>query len=308
MAVKIGLHAGPQDISMADLQKLWRRADSAGFHWISVWDHFYANPIRERTDPCFEGVAAMTALAASTSKARVACLVFCTLFRNPGLLAKSMVTVDHLSGGRAEVGLGAGWFEEEFHEFGYDFGTPKERMDRMEESVRIIKALLHEGQAELKGQFHQISGAVCAPRPVQKRLRVWIGGRGAKRTPRMAAQYADGFNMAYPSPEEFQERNAAVDQHCERFQRDPKAIERSVNLHFLMHVNAAGEARAKAQRERMKSTHQSGMLLGGPQQVLDQIGAFQRAGAQGVNIAIRPPVDWDALEGFIQDVLPHAQR
>ena len=98
MALKIGIHTGPQDMGMAEFQKLWRRADGAGFHWISVWDHFYSNPMTgQQRNPCFEAVAAMAALAATTTRVRVGCLMFCVLFRNPGLLAKSAATIDHLS-------------------------------------------------------------------------------------------------------------------------------------------------------------------------------------------------------------------
>jgi len=304
MAIKIGVHCGPQDISMADLQRLWRRADEAGFHWISVWDHFYANPIRQRTDSCFEGVAAMTALAATTQRARVGCLMFCLLFRNPALLAKAAVTVDHLSGGRAELGVGAGWLEEEFREFGYGFPPIGARMDQLEEGLHVLRALLHTGRADFRGQHYQIEGAVCAPRPVQEKLRIWIGGRGEKRTPRIAATFGDGFNQPYVSAKMFADHNREVDRNCAQLKRDPKEIERSVNLHFCMWADAKGEARAKQQIARMPPAHQDGVLQGTAQQVSDQIGAYERQGAQGLNIALRPPVDWDALEAFIQNVLP----
>ena len=115
------MHAGPQDLNIEELKRLWKTGDDNGFHWISVWDHFYANPLQDRNNPCFEGVAAMAGLATATTNVRVGCLVFCALFRSPGMLAKSAVTIDHLSGGRAEIGIGAGWFEEEFREFGYGF-------------------------------------------------------------------------------------------------------------------------------------------------------------------------------------------
>src|ERR1700745_4308076 len=92
MPIKLGIHTGPQNLSMAELHRLWKRADEAGFHWISVWDHFYANPLEQRTDACSDAVATTSSLASLTSRVRVACLVFCTLFRHPGLLAKPAVT------------------------------------------------------------------------------------------------------------------------------------------------------------------------------------------------------------------------
>jgi alkanesulfonate monooxygenase SsuD/methylene tetrahydromethanopterin reductase-like flavin-dependent oxidoreductase (luciferase family) len=304
MALKLGIHCGPQDISMADLRKLWSMGDRAGFHWISVWDHFYANPLAERTNSCFEGVAAMTALAATTQKVRVGCLMFCILFRNPGLLAKSAITIDHLSNGRVELGVGGGWFEEEFKEFGYGWPPIKERLDALEEGLQVLQLLLHEGQATFRGKHFQLEGAVSGPRPVQPHLRLWVGGRGEKRTPRIAAQYADGFNLPYVSPEAFREQNRKVDDYCAGFNRDPKSIERTVNLHFYMGSTPAGEQKAQAQIARLNPATHGGVLQGTAQQVIDRIGEYDKVGAQGVNIAFRPPVDWDAFETFIAKVLP----
>jgi F420-dependent oxidoreductase-like protein len=304
MAIKLGIHAGPQDLSMDELHRLWKRADAAGFYWISVWDHFYANPIRERTDPCFEAVAAMASLASLTSRVRVGCLVFCTLFRNPGLLAKAAVTIDHISGGRCELGLGAGWFEEEFREFGYGFPPLKTRMDQMEEAVQIIKSLFDEPVTHFKGQYYDIQGAVCAPKPYTGKLPIWIGGRGLKRTPRMAAQYADGFNVAYVSPEDLKQRTDQLDAACERFGRDPASITRSVNLHFHM---GADEAAAKAAREKLQkfdASRRLGAITGTAQEAIDRIGEYVKVGANGLNIAFRPPIDWEAFEAYIEQVLP----
>ena len=133
--IKLGVHTGPQNLSMTDLHRIWKRADEAGFHWISVWDHFYANPLAERSAPCFEAVADGVSGLADLAGTRGRYDVF-WLFRNPGLLAKSAVTIDHISGGRCELGLGGGWFEEEFREFGYGFPPIKERLDQMEEGCR----------------------------------------------------------------------------------------------------------------------------------------------------------------------------
>lgn len=309
MALKIGLHTGPQDLSMADLMKLWRRADQAGFHWVSVWDHFYANPlVNNQRNSCFEGVAAMSALAAATTRVRVGCLMFCVLFRNPGLLAKSAVTIDHISAGRAELGLGGGWFEEEFREFGYAYPPIKERLDQLEEGIEIIRSLLHTGKANFKGKYYAVPGAECAPMPVQKKLRIWVGGRGEKRTPRIAAQYADGFNIPYISPAGFAQRNQELDRHLGKFKRSAKDIERTVNLHFMMASTAAGETLMKQRLERMAEGQRGGALVGSAQQVTDRIMEYDKAGAQGLNVAIRPPVDWDAFETFIEKVFPAVHK
>jgi F420-dependent oxidoreductase-like protein len=304
MAIKLGVHTGPQDLSMADLHRLWKRADAAGFHWISVWDHFYANPLRERTDSCFEAVASMASLASLTSRVRVGCLMFCTLFRNPGLLAKAAVTIDHISNGRCEIGLGGGWFEQEFREFGYGFPAPKDRLDQMEEAVQIIKSLFEEPVTHFKGKYFDIQGAVCAPKPIKGKLPIWIGGRGPKRTPRMAAQYADGYNLAYVSPEEFKQRMEVADRTCDRLKRDPASLTRSVNLHFHMGADEAGAKAAAEKLSKFPPDRRLGAITGTPQEAIDRVSMYMEAGADGLNIAFRPPVDWDAFEAYIERVLP----
>ena len=306
MAIKLGIHTGPQDLTMEELLRLWKRADSGGFHWISVWDHFYANPLRDRGNPCFEGVAAMAALAAVTSNVRVGCLVFCALFRNPGLLAKAAVTIDHVSNGRAEIGIGAGWFKEEFEEFGYPFPPIGERLDQLEEALQVTRSLLHDPVTNYKGKYYDIQGAVCAPKPKNPKMRLWVGGRGEKRTPRIAARYGDGFNMPYLPPAAVKERLASLTESCARIGRDSSELETSVNVHFQM--RASNAAANVAQHEPVPSHLAAGALLGSPQQAIDRIGEYLDAGVQGLNIAFRPPIDWDALEAYIEEVIPVFHR
>lgn len=291
MSFKIGMHAGPQDLSIDELKRLWRIGDERGFHWISVWDHFYANPLADRNNPCFEGVAAMAALASLTSNVRVGCLVFCALFRTPGMLAKAAVTVDHLSGGRAEIGIGAGWFEEEFREFGYGFPPLGKRLDQLEEALTIIRSLWHEEETTFQGEYYDIKGAVCAPKPLNRDMRLWVGGRGKARTPKIAARYADGFNMPYLPPEGVADRLVRLKAACEGLGRDPAEFETSVNVGFYL-------------GDRAPDVNPAGSLTGGAQQAVDRIGEYVETGVGGLNIAFRPPVDWDALDLFIEDVMP----
>jgi len=289
--MKLGIHAGPQDLPMEELKRLWKTGDDNGFHWISVWDHFYANPMNTRENPCFEGVAAMAGLATYTQNVRVGCLVFCALFRNPGVLAKAGVTIDHLSNGRADVGIGAGWFEEEFREFGYGFPPLGKRLDQLEEALTIIKTLWAGETIDFKGEYYDMHGAVCSPKPLG--LRLWIGGRGKLRTPRIAAKFADGFNMPYVSAELAADRLGRLVQACDRLGRDPGEIDTSVNLGFYMNS------------ERQPDIAPEGSLTGSVQETVDSIGEYADAGIQGINIAFRPPVDWDALQQYIEEVMPH---
>ena len=289
--MKLGIHAGPQDLSMEELKRLWRTGDENGFHWVSVWDHFYANPLSDRNNPCFEGVAAMSGLATYTRNVRVGCLVFCALFRNPGVLAKAGVTIDHLSGGRADVGIGAGWFEEEFREFGYGFPPLGERFDQLEEALAIIKTLWRGETVDFSGKYYDMQGAVCSPAPLG--LRLWIGGRGKARTIRLAAEYADGFNMPYVSVATAADRVERLRQACEKINRDPAELDTSVNLGFYMNS------------DRQPDIAAGGSLTGSVQEAVDMIGGFRDVGIQGVNIAFRPPIEWDNLQLYIEEVMPH---
>ena len=279
-------------MTVDDMKRLWRIGDDSGFHWISVWDHFYANPLEDRNNPCFEGVAAMSALAALTTNVRVGCLVFCALFRSPGLLAKAATTIDHLSGGRADIGVGAGWFEEEFREFGYGFPPLGKRLDQLEEALAIIRSLWREESTTFKGEYYDVEGAVCSPKPLNPGMRLWVGGRGKQRTPRLAAKYADGFNMPYLPPEGVADRLARVRGACELIGRDPAEIESSVNVGFYL-------------GDRTPDVNPQGSLTGSAGEAVDRIGAYVDSGVQGLNIAIRPPVDWEALQLFIEEVMPH---
>ena len=305
MVLNFGLNTGPQETSLAELQALWRRAEAAGFWWVSVWDHFYAYPFRDRTAPCFEGTAMLAALAAATRRVRVGCLVFAMPFRHPAQLAKAVATIDHISGGRVEMGLGAGWLKQEFDDFGLPFGSLRERMDRLEEGLQIVRSLFRDERTTFEGRYYCLREAVCAPRPVQRRLRLWVGGSGPARTPQLAARYADGFNTPFLSPTLCRERNAAVDAECERIGRDPAGILRSANVRFYLTADAAQENRARAALARLSDVHREGAVVGDVQQVVDRVGEYAQAGLSGLNISVQPPVDREALEAFIAEVMPH---
>ena len=309
MALKLGLHTGPQNCTYEDLSRVWRWADTSGFYWISIWDHFYDNPSPDGSGPCFEGIAAMTALAAETKNVRVASLVFCAAFRNPALLAKAAVTVDHVSNGRLELGMGAGWYEREFQAFGVPFPPVKTRMDMLEEGVQVVKAMLTQERTTFEGEHFQVRDAFCSPRPVQSKPRVWIGGSGERRTLRIAARHADGWNAAYVSAEDYPQKRAALEGWCEVEDRDPAEITRSVNLGFYMGVT---EADAKRKREEFQQAfgeeraarQRGGMLFGTTAEVVERIGQYDDLGVEGVNIALRAPFDWDALQAFLEQVVP----
>jgi F420-dependent oxidoreductase-like protein len=299
--VELGVHTGQQNIELDELRRLWRHCEASGFDWISVWDHFYEAPPRDGNSPTYEAVALMAAIALETQRVRIGCLVFCMGYRNPALLAKSLTTIDHLSHGRVTVGLGAGWHVQEHNEFGYSLPPLKERMDRLSEGVRVIRAMLRRPHgSSFQGRYYKTSGVRNLPPPVQERVPIIVGGRGERRTLRIAARRADGWNVPYISAADFKHKSQVLDRWCDHYQRDPATIERSVNLHFLM--SSRGPRAGAA--ERLGPMALEGGLHGEPQQVIDRLGEYVDAGAQRVNIAFRPPIDWDALQSYVEDVMP----
>ena len=296
--VIFGVHTGQQDIPLEELRRLWKHCDASGFEWISVWDHLYEAPNRNGEGSTYEAIPLMAALAVETQNVRIGCLVFCMGYRNPALLAKSLTTIDHLSGGRVTVGLGAGWHVEEHAAYGYDFPGVKERLDRLSEGTRIIRAMLSHDRSSFTGQYYRTDNISNEPRPMQARVPIIIGGRGEQRTLRMAAARADGWNVPYISVEEFKQKNEVLNQWCDHYKRDPKTIERSVNLHFLM--SSTGQDVSA----RLGPMGAQGGLSGTPQQVIDRIGQYIDAGAGQINIAFRPPVDDPALQQYIDKVMP----
>jgi len=233
---------------------------------------------------------------------RLGCHVFCMNYRNPGLLAKSLLTIDHASHGRLEVGLGAGWHVQEHEAYGFTFPSVKERLDRLEEGVQVIRSLFTEERSNYEGKYYSLNDATLYPRPVQERIPLVIGGRGEKRTLKLAAQYADGWNVPYINLEEYERLNGVLDEWCERVDRDPATMERSVNLHMLMGVDEADAARIQSERSGLFGG--GGGLSGSPQQAIETLKRYQEAGAARVSIAIRPPVEWDALQAFVEEVMP----
>ena len=308
MAVSLGVHIGQQNLAAAELRALWRRLDAAGVDWISVWDHFYEAPFQDGSQPHYEALATLGALAADTTRARIGCLVFYVGYRNPALLAKAATTLDHLSGGRFELGLGAGWHIHEASAYGYPFPDIGTRLDMLDEGAEVVRRLLQEPRVTFSGRHFQVDDAICAPKPLQDRLPLWIGGLGERRTLEVAARRADGWNAAYVSAAEFGRLSQVLDHWCEAEGRDPASIRRGVNIAFHMALDSAGVEREKAkiaadwggQAERIMG----GALLCTPSEAAERVHEYVANGAAAVNVALRAPWNQDALDAYVEEVMP----
>jgi len=300
-------------MSMAEMRALWCHLDEVGMDWLSVWDHLYEAPPSGGTVPHFEAVATLGAMAADTKNARLGCLVFYVGYRNPGLLAKSAVTLDHLSGGRFELGLGGGWHEWEAEAYGYDFPRLGTRLDMLDEAAELTKLLVELGggdppaRADYSGQHYKLHQNSFLPPPLGK-LPIWIGGVGEKRTLRTTARLADGWNATYISADRYRHLNGVLNNWCETENRDPAHIERSVNLVFAMGTDAASAKAEMASLEQvwgpMVERIKDGVLGGTAESAIEQVMGYVEAGADMVNIALRAPVSPEAIEAYIELVMP----
>ena len=312
MSISLGVHVGQQNMAMDDMRRLWRKLDDHGVDWISAWDHFYEAPPKGGTEPHFEAMATLGALAAETKHARIGCLVFYVGYRNPALLAKAATTLDHISGGRFELGIGAGWHVWEASAYGYPFPDIGTRLDMLEEAAQIIRRMLTEDRTTFSGTHYQVDDASCLPKPVQSRLPIWIGGVGEKRTLKVVADHADGWNAAYLSPEEFRRVNEVLNHWCEDEARDPRSLKRAANVLFNLGLSKKD---LEAQRERLHADWgrsaaqmEAGALLCTPDQAVDRLMEYAQAGADEINVALRAPWNDEALDAYLTEIMPAMRR
>jgi len=224
------------------LREAVQRAEAVGFDDLWIDDHLLSDEA-DWPDDKFEGWTTLAAIAAITERARLGLMVGANTLRNPGLVAKMATTVDHVSGGRAILGIGAGWFEREHAAFGFDFGSGfGERLDRLIEAVPLIRRLLDGEEVTHRGRFYAFDRAVCAPPPVQAKLPILIGGSGPRKTIPLIARSADMWN-AYGTPDEVAAASALLRAACEAAGRDDREVERTVNLNVVIRRDrAAAEA------------------------------------------------------------------
>lgn len=308
MSISLGVHVGQQNMTMDAMRSLWRKLDSNAVDWISAWDHFYEAPPKGGTEPHFEALTTLGALAAETRNARIGCLVFYVGYRNPALLAKAATTLDHITGGRFELGLGAGWHVWEASAYGFPFPDIGTRLDMLEEAAQIIRQMLTQDRTNFSGKHYQVDNASCLPKPVQERLPIWIGGVGEKRTLKLVADFADGWNAAYLSPQEFARVNEVLNHWCEDESRDPNSLKRAANVMFNLGMD---DKDLQRQREVLKDDWgemadrvAEGALLCTPNDAVDRIMEYVAAGADEINIALRAPWHEEALDAYLTDIMP----
>jgi F420-dependent oxidoreductase-like protein len=223
--MRFAFKTSPQNTTWDEMLAVWKEADDIDL-FESGWtfDHFY--PIfSDSTGPCMEGWVTLTALAQATARLRIGTLVTGIHYRHPAVLANMAASLDIVSHGRLELGIGAGWNEEESGAYGIELGGPKERSDRFEEACEVLVGLLSQEKTDFSGSYYQLSAARCEPKAVQRpHPPIVIGGNGEKRTLRTTARFAQHWNYVGGTPEEFARKRDVLHAHCRDIGRDPGEI------------------------------------------------------------------------------------
>jgi F420-dependent oxidoreductase-like protein len=297
-------HYGPDPAEAFEATKAkvqW--AENHGFVWFSVMDHLIQIPgVGAADEPFLEGWAVLSALAAATSRIRLATLATSVGYRNPAHLAKIAASVDLISRGRLTLGIGAGYFETEYRQYGWEFpARPAVRIRQMEEAVRLILAMWTQERATFHGRYFHVDDAILEPKPAQQpRPPVLIAGGGEELTLRAVARLADGCNLG-GEPQTVRHKLAVLRRHCDAAQRDYDAIEKTHNHSWLIARDAAGVA---AKRERLAGCGPLRGFVGTVSEAIDLIGRYQDAGVQLlINSDYRN--DIETRELIASDVMPH---
>ena len=296
--MKFGALLWPQQAEWTALAAAARGADRHGWDSIWTWDHLLS--VRGGPDRAiFEGWTTAAAIAATTTSATVGLLVGANTLRNPGLTAKLATTLDHISGGRAILGLGSGWLEAEHTAHGIEYGaSPGERLDRMEESIRLIRPLLDGEEVTSAGRFYDFAGARHLPRTVQERMPILIGGSGPNKTLRIVAELADMWNTK-GLPDELAAMDAVLREHCARVGRDPESIERTCGLSMIIRDDPDA-ARAKlVDALRPFDIGPDDVwppLLGPPRAIAEALLPYAAVGFEHVIVAFQAPYDAETIE------------
>ncbi|WP_029290558.1 LLM class F420-dependent oxidoreductase [Cellulomonas sp. HZM] len=313
-----------QDLVGIEPQQHWevmsglaRRADD-GDVWESIWvyDHFHAVP-EPNGEAVHEAWSLMSAFAASTSRVRLGQMCTCTAYRNPAYLAKVAATVDVVSGGRLEMGIGAGWYEHEWRAYGYGFPRAGERIAMLDEGVQIMRQMWTDGIATLHGEHYQVDGAQLAPLPLQvDGPPLWVAGGGERKTLRIAAEHARYTNFS-GDPDEFVHKSEVLREHCRAIGRDFDEITRSANFNVVIgetqadvddrfawleeHYSLTLPDRAPQMAEDLRR----GPLVGTPEQVVETLQHLDRLGlGYAITYFADAAYDTTSMELFERAVVP----
>jgi F420-dependent oxidoreductase-like protein len=301
--IRFGVYSGPQHATFEGYLELWQRCEELGYDWLSVFDHFM--PIVGDPDgPCFEGPTTMAAMAAHTSRVRVAILVTGVTYRHPAVAANIAATIDHISGGRAEYGIGAAWMETEHREYGIPFPRLGMRMDMLDEACRVLRGLWTQERFSFHGDHYVLTDARMEPKPLQARLPLIVGGEGERRTLRIVAEHADVWNTGMNEVETFRHKLAVLARHCADVGRDPAEIRKSLTFRAVLGEDAAELEERRRELAPVLPLEQEKFIFVTPEQLVERMQPFVELGAGDFLLAAYAPYDWRSLELVAREVAP----
>ncbi len=309
--IRFGISSGQQLYEWAQLLKLWKTADQLGYDSLWASDHLYAIMVPDPSAPTFEGWTTLSALSQHTSRARLGALVNCNGFRNPGLTAKMAATVDHASGGRFILGIGAGWFELEHRSLGFEFRATPERLRALDESCRITKSLFTHERTTFRGKHYDVIDAICSPKPVQKPSPpLLIAGQGENVLLRIVAEHADMWNTQ-GSPERMRHLIEVMRRHGDKLGRDIDEIEKTVAIPLCYKAPKEREDRdmrmAAALGRTSPDEARKQMLIGGVEECLDTIERYLKVGVTHFTLISVQPFELDEIQHFAEEVIPQTK-
>ena len=308
--VKLGANLWSQASDWPAFLEAGRQAERLGFDHLWTWDHVLAI-FGDPSQPIFEGYTALAALAQATDRIGLGLFVGANTFRNPALAAKSVLTIDHISGGRAMMGLGGAWFELEHRAFGFDFGSGfGQRLDWLAEAVPAVRGLLDGDEVTSPpGGRYAFDHLRLAPGPAQDRIPLVIGGSGERKTLRIVAEHADIWN-AFGLPEELVHKDEVLRRHCEDVGRNPDEIERSVGCKVTIRSTEAEAERVRRALLEHNRTPLASVAddhtfwTGTPEQVAETMTAYRRIGFSTFIVELPAPFDLETMESLVTTVKP----
>jgi len=309
--IEFGVKTGQGDYSYQDLIKVWSAAEELGYDSAWLYDHFHA--LGDKTKPCLEAWTTLAALAAVTKRLKIGTMVTCVNYRNPSLLAKMAATVDVVSSGRLLFGIGAGWYEEEYLAYGYEFPDQASRVRQLKEALIVIQKLWTEESASFKGRFYSIQDAICSPKPLQKpHPRVLVGiAHGKKTLPYLAVKYGDGVNSTSSSFEECKAIIDAAKSAADKLGRKDIVISWQGFILIGRTTSEVEDRITKGARRRglsdtdfRKTCLDRGLIIGKPEECVDRLREFAAIGVNSFVLGFTGDTDISPLEIFQDTVAP----
>ena len=314
MSVGFGYRVEQYNAPWEQLERTARLAEDLGFDGLWLNDHFVPDPISGRYEaPTFECWTAAGALARATSKVRLGFMTLCNGYRWPSIMAKMATSLDVISNGRLDLGIGSGWHEDEFRMYGIPYPSPKVRVDQFDEALQILHGMLDHEQFSFEGEHYRVDGVYNNPRPVQQpRPPIWVGGSGPRML-KLVARYADWHNAVVTPLDEYRNKMEELDANCEAIGRDPKSVGRSLNPSLILRETDDEFDRYAADRAAKRSIPvdeylgllaSQGTIFGGPDRATAMIQSFVDLGCTYFEFIIREADQEGSLHRLAELVMP----